>query len=51
MDAAFDDRDVMGILSGIFDMKVSLAQIAEDIKAIRLILEDDDEEEETEEDD
>ena len=50
VDATFDDRDVDSILSGVFDMKVSLAQIANDIRAIRLLLEDGDEEEEEEED-
>ena len=50
VDAAFDDRDVTSILSGVFDMKASLSQIANDIKAIRLLLEDEDEEEEEEED-
>ena len=51
MERGFDDRDVTSILSGIFDMKSSLAQIAEDLRAIRLILEDGDEEEEEDEDD
>ena len=48
MDAAFDEQDVTSILSGVFDMRTSLAEIANDIRAIRLLLEDDDEEEEEE---
>jgi len=48
MEPAFDERDVTSILSGIFDMKVNLARIANDIRAIRLLLEDGDEEEEEE---
>jgi hypothetical protein len=49
MEPLFDERDLTSILSGIFDMKVSLAQIANDVRAIRLLLEDGDEEEEEEE--
>ena len=48
MESSFDERDVTSILSGIFDMKVSLAQVANDVRAIRLLLEDDEEEEEEE---
>jgi len=51
VEAAFDDRDVTSILSGIFDMKANLVRIADDIRAIRLLLEDGDEEEEEEEED
>lgn len=49
MDAPFHDRDVDAILSGIFDIKADLDQIADDVHVIRLILEDEDEEEEEEE--
>ncbi len=48
VDAAFDDRDVTSILNGVFYANVHLEQIADDIKAIRLLLEDGDEEEEEE---
>lgn len=48
MDAAFDERDVDSILAGVFHMNARLADIAEDIHAIRLLLEDGDEEEEEE---
>jgi hypothetical protein len=48
VDAAFDQSDVDSILSGVFHMNAHLADIAEDIHAIRLLLEDDDEEEEEE---
>lgn len=50
MDAAFDDRDVDSILSGVFYINGHLADIAEDIRAIRLLLEDGDGEEEEEDD-
>jgi hypothetical protein len=36
------------VLAGIFDMKMSLAEIANDVRAIRVLLEDGDEEEEEE---
>ena len=42
----FDERDVAGISSGIFYMNGYLAQIADELKTIRLLLEDGDEEEE-----
>ena len=48
VDAAFDDRDVTSILNGVFYANVYLEQIADDIRAIRLLLEDGDEEEEEE---
>ena len=51
MEPPFDERDVTSILSGIFDMKANLVEIADDVRVIRLLLEDDDEEEEDEEDD
>jgi hypothetical protein len=50
VDAPFDERDVTSLLNGIFDVKASLADIANDVRAIRLLLEDGDEEEEEEED-
>ena len=49
MGAAFDERDVNAILTGIVDVNASLARIAEDVYAIRRVLEDDDEEEAEEE--
>jgi hypothetical protein len=51
MDAAFDDRDLTAIMSAVFDMRVNLDRIADDARAIRLILEDGDEEEEEADDD
>jgi hypothetical protein len=36
---AFDDRDVTAILNAVFDMRVSLSQIGDDVRTIRLILE------------
>ena len=51
MEAPFDDRDVTSILSGIFDVKAYLAQIANDVRIIRQLLEDGDEGEEEEEED
>jgi hypothetical protein len=50
VDAAFDDRDVDSILSGIFHINSHFADIAVDIHAIRLLLEDGDGEEEEEDD-
>jgi hypothetical protein len=50
MESAFHDRDVTSILNGVFHMNGHLADIAEDIRAIRLLLEDGDEEEEEESD-
>jgi len=50
VEPSFDERDVTGILSGVFHMNANLAEIAEDVWAIRLLLEDDDEEEEEEDD-
>ena len=50
MGAAFDERDVTSILSGVFDLNTKLERIAEDLHAIRLFLEDGDEEEEEAED-
>jgi hypothetical protein len=50
VEPAFDDRDVTTIMSAVFDMKVRLDQIGDDVRTIRLILEDGDEEEEAEED-
>jgi hypothetical protein len=47
---AFDDRDVTAILNAVFDTRVRLDRIGEDVRTIRLILEDGDEEEEAEED-
>ena len=49
---AFEDRDVTAMLNAFFDTKVRLAQIGDDVRTIRLILEDGDEgeEEEAEED-
>ena len=49
VDAAFDERDVTSLLRGVFDMKASLAEIADDVRAIRVLLEDGDEEEEEDE--
>lgn len=51
MEPAFDERDVTSILSGVFDLNTKLERVAEDIHAIRRILEDGDEEEEEEEGD
>ena len=48
MDAAFDDRDKAAILSGIFHLQASLADIADDVWVIRRILEGGDDEEEEE---
>jgi hypothetical protein len=50
VDPAFDRRDVDSILDGMFHMNANLADIAADIRAIRLLLEEDDGEEEEEED-
>ena len=49
VDQVFSERDVNAVLTGIFDMKANLAQVAGDVRAIRLILEDEDEEEAEEE--
>ena len=51
VEKAFDDRDVTSILSGIFDVKAYLAQIANDLRVIRQLLEDGDEGQEEEEED
>ena len=51
MEPPIDDRDVDSILSGVFHLNANLAEIADDVKAIRLLLENGDEEEEEEEDD
>ena len=48
MESGFDDRDVGAILGGIFDMKATLSEIADDVHLIRLLLEDGDGEEEEE---
>jgi hypothetical protein len=48
VNAAFDESDVESILSGVFHMNAHLADMAEDIHAIRLLLEDGNEEEEEE---
>jgi hypothetical protein len=48
VEPAFDERDVTSILNGVFYLNVHLAKIADDIRAIRLLLEDGDEEEEEE---
>ena len=45
----FDERDLGTILSGLFHMHANLADIADDVWAIRLRLEGDDEEEEEDE--
>jgi hypothetical protein len=50
VDAAFDERDVTSILSGLFDINGRLAEILDELRAIREVLEDDGEEEEEEED-
>ena len=50
MESAFDDRDVASILSGsIFDINANLADIRDEVRVIRWLLEDEDEEEEEEE--
>jgi hypothetical protein len=46
--AAFDERDVTSILSGVFDIRSYLAHIAEDLHIIRELIEGDDDGEETE---
>jgi len=51
VEPAFDERDVTSILSGVFHLNANLADIADDVWAIRLHLEEDDEEEEDEEED
>jgi hypothetical protein len=51
VETPFDERDVDSILSGIFHLNANLAEIADDVQAIRLLLEDGDEEEEEEKDD
>jgi hypothetical protein len=43
-------EDVTSVLNGIFDMNRRLARIADDVRVIRLVLENDDEEEEEEAD-
>jgi len=48
VEPSFDERDVSSILSGVFHMNANLAEIAEDVWAIRLLLEAGDEEEEEE---
>jgi hypothetical protein len=48
VESAFDRRDVTAILSGVFYINGRLADIANDIHAIRRLLEDGDEEEEEE---
>ncbi len=45
MEPAFDERDVTTIMNAAFDMKVRLDQIGDDVRTIRLNLEDGDEEE------
>ena len=37
MEPPIDDRDVDSILSGIFHLNANLAEIADDVKAIRLL--------------
>ncbi len=49
MESSFDERDVASVFAGIFDMKASLAEIANDVRAIRVLVEDGDDEEEEEE--
>jgi len=49
VEPAFDERDVTSILSGVFHLNANLADIADDVWAIRLHLEEDDEEEEEDE--
>ncbi len=53
MEAAFDERDVTSILSGVFDMNANLVEIRDELRTIRWLLEggDDEEEEEEEEED
>lgn len=51
MSAPFDDRDVGSILSGVFDINARLAEIRDEVRAIRWLLEDEDEEEEEDEED
>jgi hypothetical protein len=50
VEAAFDDRDVTAILSGVFDINRHLTYIADDVYVMRRRLEDGDDEEEEEED-
>ena len=50
VEPAFDERDVTTIMNGVFHMNVHLARIADEVTAIRVLLEDGDEEEEEEND-
>jgi hypothetical protein len=52
VEAPFERGDAKAILSGVFHMNAHLADIARDVRVIRLLLDDDDEEaEEDDEDD
>lgn len=51
MEPLVDRHDVTALLSGIFDLNTKLAQAADDVHAIRLLLEEEDGEEEEEEGD
>ena len=46
VEPVFDERDVTSIVTGVFYANVQLEEIADDIRRIRLLLEDGDEEEE-----
>jgi hypothetical protein len=46
MSAAWEQEDVLATLKGVFDVNAKLADIAQDVDAIRRMMEDGDEEEE-----
>jgi hypothetical protein len=48
VEPTFDERDKAAILSGMFHLQANLVEIAEDVWAIRRILEGDGDEEEEE---
>ena len=50
MSEVWERADVLSIMAGVFDMKVRLDSIAENVEAIRELMDDDEEEEEASED-